>query len=207
MSRSRGIIASACGLALFLLVVLIQPLLEPAYDPLRQGISEFVHTDAEGLVLAGFLAWASSLAILAGLVVATGQAPDRRRATLLEAAGLGAAVAGLLLVTCFATDRGAEVAGEVTRATTTGRIHDIGSAMVIGGVLLAVMADAARRRDPRLAVALLAAAVVASAILFALGDPLPGLRQRCLLACGCFWQAVVLLRLWDGALAQRKTLR
>lgn len=190
MSRQGWIIASACGLTLFLAVVLSQPLLEPAYDPLRQGISEFVHTDAEGLALFGFLSWAFSLAILGALV---------RRATTLEALGLGAAVLGLLLVTCFATDRGAEVAGEVIRPTTAGRIHDIGSGLVTAGVLLAVVADAVGRRDLRSAAAVIVAAVVSSAILFTLGDPLPGLRQRCLIACACVWQVFALLQLWRVA--------
>jgi hypothetical protein len=196
VSRHGRILASACGLTLFLAVVGAQPLLESSYDPLRQGISEFVHTDAGGLDLLGFLAWAFSLAILLALIVASSQQLARLSAARAEAAGLGAAVAGLLLVACFATDRGVEVAGEITRATAVGRIHDAGSALITGGILLAVIADGFRKRDPRLACGVIAAALISSGVLFWLGDPLPGLRQRCLVACACLWQGVVLFRLW-----------
>jgi Protein of unknown function (DUF998) len=196
VSRHGGIVASAYGLAAFLVVVAVQPLLEPSYDPLRQGISEFVHTGAGGLDLFGFLSWAFSLAILAGIVATAPRERGRGRAREAEAAGLGAAAVGLLLVACFATDRGAEAAGEVTHATAAGRIHDLGSALVAAGVLLAVLAEGGRGADCRLALATIAAAALSSAVLFALGDPLPGLRQRCLVTCACAWQAVVLRRLW-----------
>jgi hypothetical protein len=101
-----------------------------------------------------------------------------------------------VLVICFATDRGAEVAATVTHRTTPGRIHDVGSALVTASILIAVIADAFRERSAGLTSAVIAAAVISSALLFALGDPLPGLRQRCLVACACFWQAAVLYRFW-----------
>jgi hypothetical protein len=176
-------------------IVAVQPLLEPSYDPLRQGVSEFVHGSAGAVMLIAFVSWALSLALLGGLISG---APDRgsRGWSRLESAALFAAVAGLGLVTCFITDRGAEVAGVVTQRTTVGRLHDAGSALITLGIFVAVLADALRERDPRLAGTVIVASILSSAVLFALGDPLPGLRQRCLIATACLWQAVVLWRIW-----------
>lgn len=179
--------------------------MEADYDPLRQTISEFVHTDGGGLARLAFLVWAGSLAILAALLAIAAATRQRRRALRLEVTGLGAAVVGLLLVTCFATDRGAEVAGEVTGATTGGGIHDLGSALVSLGISLAVLADAARSRNFRLAGVVLSAVLVSSVVLLALGDPLPGLRQRCLLVAACFWQAILLWRLRRGGLTSGRS--
>lgn len=196
MSRHRRIAASACGLGLFVLVVAVQPLLDRDYDPLRQEISEFAHAGFGAVALMGFLAWGASLVLLAGFVANAPSPPDRRFPARIESAALVVAAFGLALVTFFATDRGVEVAGAVTHHTVGGRIHDAGSALVTVSILTAVVADALRKRSAALACSVIAAAVVSSAVLLALGDPLPGLRQRCLVACACIWQAVVLYRLW-----------
>jgi uncharacterized protein DUF998 len=194
--KQGRIVASACGLGFFLLAVACQSRLEPAYDPLRQQVSEFAHTDAGPIVLAGFLALGTSLVLLAGLVV---QAPPSQvggRPARVEAAALFAAAVGLVFVTCFATDRGVEAAGEVAHRTVVGRVHDAGSAAVLVSILVAVAADAFRERSAALACIVISAALISSAVLFTLGDPLPGLRQRCLVACACLWEAVVLWRFW-----------
>lgn len=195
MSRQERRFAAASGLALFLVIVAAQPLLEPSYDPLRQGISEFVHTDSRAVVLIGFVAWAVSLAALASVLSGDEAGDGRGASTRLEVASLLAAAMGVGLVTLFATDRGAEVAGAVTETTTSGRLHDVGSALITIAILTATLANALRERDPCLAAAVIAAALCSSAVLFALGDPLPGLRQRCLIACACTWQVAVLWRL------------
>jgi Protein of unknown function (DUF998) len=174
-------------------IAALQPLLEPSYDPLRQGISEFVHTGAAAIVLVGFVSWALSLALL-GNLVAEEPARGPRRSARLESAALFAAAVGLGLVTFFATDRGAEVAGAVTQTTVPGHLHDAGSALVTIAIPIAVVADGWRERDPRLAAAVIVASLLSSAVLFALGDPLPGLRQRCLVVCACLWQLAVLRR-------------
>ncbi|HSC21401.1 MAG TPA: DUF998 domain-containing protein [Solirubrobacterales bacterium] len=193
MSKRLRIVASFCGLGFFLLVVAVQSLLEPSYDLLRQQISEFAHTSDGPLLLAGFLVWGASLLLLAGLIT---HAPTRRGAILVEVVALLSAAFGLLLITCFATDRGVEVAGTVTDRTVTGRIHDASSAVISVSILVAVVADAFRERSAGLACIVISVAVTSSAVLFSLGDPLPGLRQRCLVGCACLWQAVVLWRLW-----------
>jgi hypothetical protein len=198
VSNHSRIGASAFFLGLFLASVVAQPLLEPSYDPLRQGISEFVHTGSEVVALVGFLAWACSLALLALLVTgASGQSGDTRHARL-EAALLVGAALGLLVVACFATDRGVESAGVITQTTATGRVHDIASGLITLALAAAVLLDGIRTRAIGLTCSIFAAAVGSSAVLFILGDPLPGLRQRCLVACACLWQAVALRRLWSG---------
>jgi hypothetical protein len=195
VSGQGRIIASALTLGLFVLAVAVQPLLEPSYDPLRQEISEFAHTGLGAIVLAGFLAWGTSLGLLAGLVVQAPSSASFHRAAQVESTVLGVAAFGLVLLTLFATDRGVEVAGAVTRHTVAGRLHDTGSALVTVSVLVAVVADAFRSRNTALASAVIAAAIASSAVLLACGDPLPGLRQRCLVACAVIWQAVVIDRL------------
>jgi hypothetical protein len=151
-------------------VVAAQPLLEPSYDPLRQQISEFVHTSAGTIVLAGFLAWGASLLFLAGVVTGVSPSPGSRLLPRAEGAALVAAAFGLVLVTCFATDRGAEVAGAVTHRTTAGHIHDVGSGVVLAGILAAAVADAFRERSAALACIAISTAVASSALLFALGS-------------------------------------
>lgn len=205
MSRQGHILASACSLVFFLVLVAVQPLLEPSYDSLRQGISEFMHTDAGPVVLGGFGAWAVSLALLGGLLGGE-QGSGRSRQARLEAGSLYAAAAGLGLVAVFATDRGAEAPGIVAQTTTAGRLHDVGSGLITVAFLAAVAADAFREREIRLAGTVIGAAVLSSVFLFALGDPLPGLRQRCLVACACIWQIAVLRRLWlDRATSDRSS--
>jgi hypothetical protein len=199
VSKHGRIVASALLLGLFLVSVVVQSLLEPAYDPLRQGISEFVHTGSGASALVGFLAWAGSLALLASLVARAPRPSRGRRLARFETGLLLGAVFGLVLVIGFATDRGAEAAGEVTQRTGAGRVHDIGSGLVALALAAAVILDGIRARAIALTCSILAAAVCSSAVLFALGDPLPGLRQRCLVGCACLWQAVVLRRLWGEA--------
>lgn len=177
-------------------MVTIQPLLDPSYDPLRQEISEFVHTGLGAFTLAGFLAWGASLGLLADLIAHAPSPPGRRLPTRIEAIALVAAAFGLMLVTFFATDRGVEVAGAVTHRTVGGQVHDIGSGLVTASILGAVIADAFRERRGAFATIVIAAAVISSVVFFALGDPLPGLRQRCLVTCACLWQTVVLCRSW-----------
>ncbi|MGN6558758.1 MAG: DUF998 domain-containing protein [Solirubrobacterales bacterium] len=196
MSGHRRIAASACGLGLFLLAVSVEPFLEPSYDPLRQEISEFAHTNLGAVALAGFLAWGFSLGLLADLVARAPLPPRSGLAARIESVALVGAAFSLILVTVFATDRGVEVAGVVTHRTVSGRIHDLGSGFVTASILVAVIADAFRERRGSVSAVVISAAVISSVVFFALGDPLPGLRQRCLVAWACLWQAVTLCRFW-----------
>jgi hypothetical protein len=196
VARQWWIIASAASLGLFIAIaVSLGLLVEPSYDPLRQGLSELVHSGAAPLAVLGFLAWAISLAALARLIAGPFAQLDRPRPCLIEAITLCVAAAALLLVAFFETDRGMNEPGVITMSTTTGRIHDLGSALVAASILIAITVDALRERDPRLALGVIGTALVSSTTLFVLGDPLPGLRQRCLVAAACAWQLAVLHRL------------
>jgi Protein of unknown function (DUF998) len=207
-NRRRGwILASACGLGLFLALVAAQPLLAASYDPLRQGVSEFVHADGGRLVTVAFLAWAFSLLVLGHLVATEAGPRDGSRWMKVEGWAFAAAALGLFVVSIFDTDRGAERAAVVTDATTAGALHNVGSALTSVAIFAALTVEAVSRRRSRRALALsfLLAALASSAVLFALGDPLPGLRQRFLVLAASLWQAVLLRLLWTGSVTSDRS--
>jgi hypothetical protein len=107
---------------------------------------------------------------------------------------------GLVLVACFATDRGMVEPGVVLQATTEGRVHDAASALVTVGILVAALISAALvgGRARTMTLLLISIAVAADVLSFALGDPLPGIRQRILVTAGCLWQALWLAILWPA---------
>jgi hypothetical protein len=199
MSPTQWIWLSAVSLATFVVAVSMQPLLVPAYDPLRQQISEYVHTSAGPVMVAGFLAWSISLAAL-GALLSSERRPGLRWLSSAQVASLFCAAAGAALLACFATDRGARVRGVVTRGTTHGQIHDLASGVVTVGILLAALTGAAQSRGwlRTATVALLGVGLASSLAFLAIGDPLPGLRQRVLVASACLWQLTWLIALSRG---------
>jgi hypothetical protein len=94
-------------------------------------------------------------------------------------------------------DRGIEVAGAVTNATFTGHVHDAASTLSTASLLVAALAGALRRSGSIrvLTLALVVTGIACSVTLLAIGDPVPGIRQRVLLATGCLWQIAWLLML------------
>lgn len=192
---------AAAGLAAFAVVVITQGLVpRVSFDPLHQTISEYTHTPAGALMPVGFLAWAVSWAVLAGPATPSGGGSTARLSMLQRAAFAGAAV-GLVSVACFATDRGLAEPGVVGHTTTEGGIHDAASALVTVSILVAALTGAALRggRVKALTLLLLSAVCVADVLMLALGDPLPGVRQRILVVAGCLWQALWLAGLWANA--------
>lgn len=142
----------------------------------------------------GFAAWAISLLVLSVITLRLGGGETAPGSTYLQAAALICAGLGACLLACFPTDRGAEVPGVVTHATAAGRVHDLASALVTAGVLVAALVGAARSRNSFRAftLALLAISISSTVVLLAIGDPLPGIRQRILLGAGCLWQVALL---------------
>ena len=188
---------SAMGLLVFIVAMTVQHALVPNADPAKRMLSEYVHSATGALTVIGFLAWSVSLAALARLTAASRPLHGEDLLARLQVAALVVTAAGLLLVGCFPTDRGAETPGAVIHATTTGHIHDAASALVTGGILVAAGIGAARYpgRNRVLTVVLLLIAAASSVCLLALGDPAPGLRQRLLVGIGCLWQVVWLVEL------------
>jgi hypothetical protein len=201
MPVSKWIWVSAAGLAAFVVVVATQSLLAPGFDSARQMISEYVHTSDGPLMTVGFLAWSVSLAALAYLtVVAERWGEDGLMAQAQQACLLVAAVSVLLLA-CFATDRGAQIPGAVTRATAAGHLHDAASTLASVSLLAAVLIGVRRCHGaahvPTLL--LLALGLASVLVLLAAGDPVPGIRQRALVATACLWQAFWLWELGNRA--------
>ena len=170
------------------------------FNPSRQQVSEYVHSSAGALMTVGFLAWSLSLVALAGLTFAAARSRGEwGRLAPLQSCALLLAAAGIGLLACFPTDRGIEVAGAVTNATFTGHVHDAASALSTVSLLVAALAGALRRSSIRvLTLALVVTGIACSIALLTIGDPVPGIRQRVLLATGCLWQIAWLRGLRAG---------
>jgi hypothetical protein len=143
-------------------------------------------------MVAGFVAWACSLAALAELVRRDGEAGSRRAIVAL----LTLAAAGVVVTAAFPTQTSAGVLPSGVERSLAGRLHDLASGVVTLALAAAgVVSAVAYRRRPRefgrLAISLLLLTVVLAGTLAAAGAP--GLRQRSLILAACGWQ---LLLLW-----------
>lgn len=193
------IAVAGSGLAAFVVIVATQGLWPGAsFDPAHQTISEYAHTSAGALMAVGFLAWALSWAVLAGPGLAPPLSSSSPRLLSVQRIAFAATAIGLVLVTCFATDRGLVQPEIIVHSTTGGGIHDTASALVTVGILVAALTGAALvgGRVRTLTLLLLSIAVAADVLMLALGDPLPGIRQRILVIASCLWQALWLATLW-----------
>jgi hypothetical protein len=193
------ITVASSGLAAFVVIVATQGLLPGAsFDPVHQQISEYAHTSAGALMAVGFLAWALSWAVLAGPASALPPGGSPGRLLSVQRIAFATTTIGLVLVTCFATDRGLVQPEVIIHSTTGGGIHDAASALVAAGILVAALTGAALigGRFRTLTLLLMSIVVAADVLMLALGDPLPGIRQRILVIASCLWQALWLATLW-----------
>lgn len=183
-----AISVAACGVVVFAVIVAVECAINPALDPARHEVSEYVHARLGPLMTIGFVCWAASLA-------ATSWAVLRDTGARLVAAGLGVACAGMLLTASFATQTSAGRLPPGETLTTVGRLHDIGSGTTTVALLFAAMLslksfDGRRFRQQ---VALLLIVLLCSDIaLLAVGPQVSGVRQRILLAGACVWQLLAL---------------
>jgi hypothetical protein len=193
------------GLAVFAVVVATEGLPEASFDPAHQTISEYAHTSAGTLMVVGFVAWALSWAVLAGPGSASSLSSSYPRLLTLQRIAFAGTAIGLVLVACFATDRGLVEPGTVLHTTTEGKVHDAASALVTVGILVAALTGATLigGRVRTLTLLLMSIAIAADVLMLALGDPLPGIRQRILVSAGCLWQAIWLATLWPVRFFQR----
>jgi hypothetical protein len=199
------IAVAGSGLAAFVVIVATQgPLPGVSFDPAHQTISEYAHTSAGVLMTVGFIVWALSWAVLAGTGSAPSPGSSSTRLLSVQRIAFGGTAVGLVLVACFTTDRGIVQPGVVIRATTGGGLHDEASALVTAGILVAALTGAALvgGRVRTLTLLLMSIAVAADVLMLALGDPLPGIRQRILVTAGCLWQALWLAALWPVRILQ-----
>jgi hypothetical protein len=177
------------GVALFVLVVVLEHFLQPGLDPASHQISEYVHGTGGWLMTVGFLSWSLSLAGT-GLIVGE---PDGGGA--MRVACIAAAI-GLVVTACFATQT---VAGRLPAGASldvAGRLHDIGSGVTSIAILAASALGLRVRKLGRLrpfTVSVLLAAASADIVLLAIGSEVGGVRQRILVAAGCLWQSAVIV--------------
>lgn len=181
--------AAAIGLLIgFIVLLAFEHALERQLSPGRHMVSEYANASSGALMVIGFSAWATSLAVSALAV--------RRRVAV--ALGLALAAMGMCLVASFHTQAVRGRLPDGVSYSSGGRLHDLGGELVLIGLLVAWLADAlAIRRKRRLRsgeVWLLLLAVVMTIGLLAAGDPLPGLRQRVLIIAGAIWQLMLFCR-------------
>lgn len=185
---------AALGLLTFLAVVVGQHVLEPALSPREHTISEYANASAGGLMTAGFLAWAVSLAATGASVRAVLGRPGRWLWVLL-----GVAAVGMVVTAAFKTQTSAGVLPAGTARSLSGRLHDWGSGATLlalfGAGLAAARGQGLPSRPRRVIAALVATALVIHLGLLVLGDPAPGWRQRALLVVAVAWQAVLVREL------------
>lgn len=187
---ARGLdLVAAGGLGAFIGIVVLEHFLEPSLNPLRHQVSEYANSPTGLLMVLGFVAWAISL--IATSLLAKLQWEDRLVAALLAAAALG-----MVIVSVFPTETSAGDLPPGTHLTTAGKLHNLGSgltSLALFGSALAIAFRADSEVQLRwIAIGLVLAGLVLSALLLLIGPSVGGLRQRLLLTIGCGWQLVLL---------------
>ena len=176
---------------------MLQHLLVPELAPRRNTISEYANADVGWLMVAGFLAWALSLAATADLARRDGQA---LLAACFAVAALGMLVRRLLSDAdrrqCPARGRGALDHRPPARPRRRAVMVALFAATAVAAWRIAWPAW-----FRRWALALLAFAVIVGGALLAGGDDVGGLRQRLLVLAGCAAQAALVIALGERAQA------
>ena len=189
MSRPRTI--GLGGLAAFVVLVTIQHLFRgDDLPPADHFVSEYARGPGGWVQVMAFLAWAAALGATLLLLRRPGVGRGRRIALGFVALGLAGGVLGALLAALFATETVGGVLPPGAVKSTAGKLHDLGSAGIFFGLLLAAVASVrvVRRRGYRLSVlgmALLLLLIPGG--LIAAGYDAPGWGQRGFIAVGCLW--------------------
>ena len=183
------------GLLGFVACLVAEHALAGNLSPARHEVSEYVHTETGVVMTLGLGLWAWSLALSAA--IARRAWHSRMLASLLALGSFG-----IVLADCFATQTSAGVLPQGAHLTTTGRLHDVGSGLVSLALLAAAILSATQPRSPRWlrawAAVLVAAAIISSIVLLAIGPSVGGIRQRLVIACGLLWQLLLLRALGRG---------
>lgn len=181
------------GLAGFVVLVALQHVLRPGLPPADHFVSEYANGSTRPVQTVAFLAWAVATGACVPLALRSEPRGTRRIARALTAAALSVATAGTLLCAAFRTQT---IAGELPAGaarTTEGRLHDIGTLLILAGLLLAALASLRLVRSWRYrgTVAALAFALLAIVpVLVAVGWDAPGIGQRGFILVGLAWQWV-----------------
>ncbi len=176
----------------FVAAVGLEHALRPDLPPARHFVSEYGRGSTRILQSAAFVAWAGSMVAAAALAVRLPDGPGRpaRLGRWVTTGALGLSAAGALLCAAFMTQTvGGQLPGGVRR-TTAGRLHDLGTLLVLAGLVVAALAALAALRDRRYTVEAVVLALVLVAVvpvLVALHIDAPGWGQRAFIAVGCTW--------------------
>lgn len=184
--------ASSILLGTFVLVVVLQHVLQPGLSPADHRLSEYATGSPGWLMTVGFAAWSGAL--LATAIGAVGSSLRPRGVTRAIAALLVVAAAGAAATAMCKTGTIAGVLPPGHHLTTANRIHDLGSGslgLALWGAVVVSLGVADRRLRMRTGV-LLAGGVVAALLLSGGLLELPGVRQRVLVAVACAWQFLLL---------------
>jgi hypothetical protein len=159
--------------------------------PAEHFVSEYAVGDGGWVQVVAFLAWAGSLAATVAVARRAHAGGERRIARSVVLAGVTAGAVGAVACAAFATETvGGELPAGVVKSTA-GQLHDLGSAFIFFGLLIAGIASVrlVRRRSYRLSVLALAVLLfLIPGALIALGYDAPGWGQRGFIAVGCLWQ-------------------
>jgi Protein of unknown function (DUF998) len=189
------------GLGTFVGLVVVQHATRAGdLPPAEHFISEYSRGAGGQVQVVAFGAWAVSLGATATVVARRRAVFGRRIARGLAVLGLGVGTAGALLCASFATETvgGKLPAGAIK--STAGQLHDLGSGLILLGVLVAAVATLRLpvSRAFRLTVLGLAALLLLiPAALVTAGYDAPGWGQRGVIGVGCLWQAAILRELRD----------
>ncbi len=177
------------ALAAFVALVAIQHPLRGDLPPAEHFISEYAKGSTAALQVAAFVCW--SIALAAGALQARRGRTERRVARSIATFGLAIAAVGIAVCAVFATQTVAGVLPDGVARTTTGRLHDLGTLVVLVGLLLTAGASLRLhpRRGYRIALAALFATMLLTVpVLVALGIDAPGIGQRVLILVGCAFE-------------------
>ena len=188
-SRTSPRTLALAGLGAFAGLVALQHLWRADdLPPADHFISEYANGAGGWVQVVAFLGWAASLGATTVLATRTGDRPIARGVVV---AGVAAGALGAVACAAFATET---VGGELPEGavkSTAGQLHDLGSAFIFFGLLVAAVASVrlVRRRGYRLSVLGLAALLLLiPSALIAAGYDAPGWGQRGFIAVGCLWQ-------------------
>lgn len=177
------------GMAVFLGLLALEHLLRPELPPAERFISEYARGWTQPVQITAFLGWAVVSGGCAWL--AAGVAGRRPIARAVTVGAFAIATAGTVVAAAFATQTvGGELPPGVQR-TLGGRLHDIGTLLILGGLLAAAVASLrlVTRRRYRGTIAVLAVVLLAIVpVLLLLGLDAPGIGQRAYVLTGCAFQ-------------------
>jgi len=177
------------GLAAFVSLVTVQHLFRgDDLPPAAHFVSEYAKGPGGWVQVVAFLAWAVAFVASIGLLW-----PDRERRRVargLVVLGLVAATAGAVLAATFPTETVGGVLPEGAVKSPAGRLHDLGSAGIFFGLLVAAVVSVRliARRGYRLSVLGLGLLLLlVPGVLIAAEYDAPGWGQRGFIAVGCLW--------------------